>query len=113
MVLEVVKQGAEVDARTTRAYRLVGELDAASVEAAAVLVVPAPPGVADLHLDLSELTFMGSEGIRLFVDLARARTGSGEVVLVNPTRSVRRVLELTCLERLANLRVLVDVPAAG
>lgn len=112
-MLEVVNQRAEVDARNTRAFRLVGELDAGSIEAAATLVVQAPSGPADLRLDLSGLTFMSSEGVRLFIDLARARTGPGELVLVNPTRPVRRVLELTGLERLANLRVLVDEPASG
>ncbi|MGH2721568.1 MAG: STAS domain-containing protein [Actinomycetota bacterium] len=112
-MLEVVSQSAEVDARTTRAFRLVGELDAGSVEAAGFLVVQTPAGPEDLRLDLSELTFMGSEGVRLLIDLARARAGSGELVLVNPTRVVRRILELTGVERLANLRVLLDAPATG
>jgi anti-anti-sigma factor len=113
MVLEVVNRSAQAEGDEARAFRLVGELDAASTEAVAALVAQAPPGPQELRLDLSELTFMGSEGVRLIVNLARARTGPGELVLVNPTRPVKRVIELTGIERLANLRVLSDVPAAG
>jgi anti-anti-sigma factor len=68
------------------------------------------PRTGCLTLDLSHLTFMGTEGIRLFVDLARERDGIGCVVLANPAPMVRRVLDLTQLDRLPNLTVALIGP---
>jgi hypothetical protein len=53
------------------------------------------PRRGDLTLDLSHLTFMGSEGIRLFVQLARDREGIGCLVLANPSPPVARQVEFS------------------
>jgi anti-anti-sigma factor len=64
------------------------------------------PRRGDLTLDLSHLTFMGSEGIRLFIQLARDREGIGRLVLANPSPPVRRVLDVTGLGHiLPNLKI--------
>ena len=85
--------------------RLVGELDLSTIEDVRTALGTAMPRTGGLTLDLSHLTFMGAEGIRLFVDLARERDGIGCVVLANPAPMVRRVLDLTQLDRLPNLKV--------
>ena len=52
----------------------------------------------DLHiiLDLAEVDFLASIGIRMLVTTAKSVNGhGGKVVILNPIQSVREVLELT------------------
>jgi anti-anti-sigma factor len=85
--------------------RLVGELDLSTIEDVRSALGTAMPRTGGLTLDLSDLTFTGAEGIRLFIDLARERYGIGCIVLANPLPIVRRILDLTQLDRLPNLTV--------
>jgi anti-anti-sigma factor len=55
-------------------------------------------------LDLSELQFVGSAGIRAFVTIAKEASPRG-LVLRSPQRAVRKVIDLTRLEDLADVRV--------
>lgn len=69
-----------------------GELDMATVrqldEAIAGIIKPGRPVV----IDMAQLTYIDSSGLAL---LARTHQQSGErVVISNPSRQVRRVLEL-------------------
>lgn len=85
--------------------RLVGELDCSTIgyarDALRLLMLRS----GRLTLDLSHLTFMGSEGLDLFTDLARAREGIGLVVVSNPGRTARRLLGIGRLDQLPNLRI--------
>jgi anti-sigma B factor antagonist len=73
--------------------RLVGELDLSSVgEVEARLVAME----GDLELDCSGLTFIDASGIRVFVAVYDACVRRGaRLVIVNPSRCVVRLLELT------------------
>jgi anti-anti-sigma factor len=44
-------------------------------------------------LELSELTFLDSCGIRLIIELARAQNGNDSVIILNPSYAVRRVFD--------------------
>lgn len=59
-----------------------------------------------LTLDLSALRFMDSQGLRLLLQTAKDLEDSGEMVLVDPSYAVLRLLRLAGVERQSNLRIL-------
>jgi len=59
----------------------------------------------DVELDCSALTFIDSAGINLFVELHHTRVDAGaKLTLVNPPHCVTRLLELTEVDRLVDVR---------
>jgi anti-anti-sigma factor len=85
-------------------WHLHGELDADGVPELSDRLT----GVeGDVILDCSGLTFLASSGLSLFVATQRACQARGaKMVIVNPSRCVIRLLELT------NLSTLLGVPSA-
>lgn len=75
------------------AFALVGELDMLSAEAVVSSLKDAPDEV-DLVLELSELRFMDSSGIRAILQVAGDRNNGSRVVLRNATPAVERVLDI-------------------
>jgi len=74
-------------------FRLRGELDVAEVAGAAARLVPSGGYV---ELDCSGLTFIDASGLRLLMAVDQAcRRGGGRLRIVNPSRCVIRLLELT------------------
>ena len=82
--------------------RLQGELDMASAPKLRRLLDTALDGrPAELVLDLRELTFIDSSGIRVLSSSARRAEAAGcTLALRSPARSVLKVLRLTGLDRL-------------
>ncbi|MEV4659485.1 STAS domain-containing protein [Micromonospora sp. NPDC049301] len=79
--------------------RVAGEVDIATVAAfrSALWAAPARPV---LQLDLSELRLLSAAGVRaLLAAHLRVRARGGELVLVDPTPVVARVLRATGLHR--------------
>jgi anti-anti-sigma factor len=87
MTLRALQDGAVI--------KLIGELDLETAHVLEDTFVNGPPG-AEVSLDLSELTFMDSSGLRVLLGL---RNLYGQVVLINPSPPVERLLELTLAER--------------
>jgi anti-sigma B factor antagonist len=56
-------------------------------------------GVRRFVFDMTRLDYVGSLGLRLFVDLHNRVKGVGAVVLCQPTAAVRTILEMTKLNR--------------
>ena len=79
--------------------RVVGELDMATApEVQARLAVHRGPAILDLH----QVTFIDSTGLRALVVAAQGRHRAESLVLRAPSPAVRRLLELTELtEQLA------------
>ena len=80
------------------AIRVVGELDAYS---APVLEAELSRGVRDgeLRLDMAGITFIDSTGLRVVVSADnRLREAGGGLVVVDPSPSVLRLLQLTSLD---------------
>jgi anti-sigma B factor antagonist len=88
-----------------RTLRLEGELDMATVPQLLTAAEPLLAADGDLTLELEDLTFVDSTGMRAFFRLA-SRLRNGRLVLVEPANSVRRVLELTGLDE--NPRILIE-----
>jgi anti-sigma B factor antagonist len=83
-----------------RRLKLHGELDMIGApEVEARLEELARDGV-DVRLDLSELTFMDSTGVRVLFGAAKARDDEpGKLEIVRPEGEAWRVIELTGLQR--------------
>jgi anti-anti-sigma factor len=97
--------------QTNRTTRIApsGELDIASAPEfeSAIAEATAEPG-AELILDLRELTFMDSTGLRALAQTnARADEDGFELSIVRGPRQIERVLEISGL---AELLPLVDAP---
>jgi anti-anti-sigma factor len=76
---------------------LSGELDMATSPEFRAVALAAVDGRDRLVIDLSELSFLGSAGIRELLSLAD-QTRSG-IVLRSPAGNVRRVLEITNVDQ--------------
>ena len=62
----------------------------------------------DLRLELRELSFVDSTGLRAFVTLA-ARLPRGRLILVHPSNAVLRVLELTGLHDVRAIAIETEI----
>ena len=84
--------------------RLQGELDIAS---ASILrdALPQLAAADQPTLDLAELTFIDSSGLNVISEYARALNGGSRLVLTHVDDNIRRVLEVTGLDRLPTLDV--------
>ncbi|HEX2030651.1 MAG TPA: STAS domain-containing protein [Actinomycetota bacterium] len=70
--------------------RLVGEIDMSSAETLEGILREEREKDSELRLDLSEVTFMDSTGLRVLLSLA----ASHGVVIVRPSAAVRRLFEV-------------------
>ena len=75
------------------AYALEGELDMATVDGFLAGLRDAPQD-GDLVLNVSNLTFVDSLGLRAILRVARGRNHGSSVVLKDPTPSVMRLLSI-------------------
>jgi anti-sigma B factor antagonist len=61
-------------------------------------------GCTKLTLEVSDLTFLDSSGLSALIEVVNELEGrGGQVVLVNPTNIVRRLMELTGLTQLIEI----------
>jgi anti-sigma B factor antagonist len=84
--------------------RLSGELDLATDEDLLIAFRSVSDDGSEVILDLSELEFIDSTGIRAFVTIAK-EASPRRVVLRSPQRAVRKVINLTRLEGAPGVRV--------
>jgi anti-anti-sigma factor len=88
-----------------RSLALAGELDLATtpmlLDRADVLLED--PG--DLRLVLAEVTFIDSQGIRAFIQLARTLDGRGRLVLAEPSPEVRKLFDIVRVDDFPNVIV--------
>jgi anti-anti-sigma factor len=87
-----------------------GELDISNVEQLGDALWVELRAGSSVVVDLSGLTFMDSQGLRLFLQLAlhAEKAGLDPVVLLNPSPIVRRVLEITLPQGIPGLVVRED-----
>lgn len=96
-----------------RAFRLIGELDISNADTLAALLDREVQGEGDITLDLSELTFIDSSGIRVLLKATDSMNGRGALVLSSPTSSVRNTLSLMGLDGGDGIRVVDPADQAG
>ena len=52
---------------------------------------------SEVHLELSELTFMDSSGLHAILAFAGSLNGGGPLVMLNPSDDIERVFAITAL----------------
>jgi anti-sigma B factor antagonist len=88
-----------------RSYKLSGELDLATVEHLREILRQDTDSAGDLTLDLSELRFIDSSGLRAIMEASKSMKGKDVVVLRNPSHMASRVLTIAGLDRVEGIRV--------
>ena len=78
--------------------KVIGELDAATAPQLTTELSRASHE-GDVVLDLSELTFLDSCGVRSILEFAKRRNGNGPVVISKASPAVVRVFEILGLEQ--------------
>jgi anti-sigma B factor antagonist len=87
---------------------VVGEIDLANAShLGAVFEHVQQDEPAVLVVDLGEVSFLGSAGLRVLVE-ARANAGDGDLRVAAPSTAARRAIEATALDRLLPLFSSVD-----
>lgn len=93
-----------LDIITTRSpgrLRLVGEIDLSNADRLAGILRAELEGGWELSLDLSDVTFIDSTGLQVLLDLSR----SHPVIILQPSDSVRRLLEVAIPHGAAGLEI--------
>jgi anti-sigma B factor antagonist len=80
--------------------RMTGELDLATYDTAMAALAGLFEASGDVVLDVSDLTFVDSSGIRLFILLHQSLGEQGRLVLQSPTPHVAGILQIAGLEGL-------------
>src|SRR5262245_28360629 len=92
-------------------FALVGELDMASADRLRE-AVSAVDGRGDVILDMSQLTFVDSSGIHVFIELARNLAGGrSSIILRCPSPIALRTLELVGAAGFVGVKIEDPAPA--
>lgn len=86
-------------------YRLKGELDMASADRLRDALQPIVDAGGNVTLDVADLTFIDSSGLRALILLSERMNGSGPLVLSEVPVGVRRLLDIVGLETLPGIEV--------
>lgn len=95
----------DVQADPDGSLRLSGEFDMSSVDTFRLAVETLADPDREVVLDMTELTFIDSSGIRAILTMAQEIGAANGVVLRNPQPNVRRVLDLIGIEGRSGIRV--------
>jgi anti-anti-sigma factor len=101
------------EAKAVAVVALEGEIDLSAVSEVEQRIAAAEAGgPAELILDLRQVTFMDSSGLRVLLGAHhRAEERGGEFAVVRGGEAVERLLEVTGLA--SRLRLLDEPPSAG
>jgi anti-anti-sigma factor len=88
-----------------RSYRLSGELDLSTADQLSQVLAEECQSPGDISLDLADLTFIDSTGLRILLDCHRALGATGELILRKPTGEVARTFEVSGIDRVEGIRV--------
>jgi anti-sigma B factor antagonist len=93
-----------------RSARVRGELDLSRYESASAALAPLFGADGDVTLDLRELVFIDSSGIRLFIRLHGSLEDGGRLVLRGAALHIVKVLEISGLP---SLGIMIDGATDG
>ena len=78
--------------------KMIGEVDLATARQLSDALATISTD-SEVHLELAELAFIDSSGLRAILDFVRSRNGSGPVVMLNPSDAIQRLLVITGLDQ--------------
>ena len=107
MVGEAVQLGTLLSVRqiADSQWHLTGEVDISNADALLDTLRSDQDATSDIVLDLTELTYIDSSGIRVIVVLLRELNGSARLVLRLHEGPVSRVIKISDLNSVPNLQV--------
>lgn len=85
-------------------FAVSGELDLASADDLRIFIASMADASHEVVLDIADLAFMDSSGVKAIVRLAETACPHG-IVLKWPRENVLRALELMAIERIAGIRI--------
>jgi anti-sigma B factor antagonist len=81
---------------TPTGWKVRGEIDAHTAPTLATAMGQLPAGV--VAVDVADVSFMDSSGLRVLIEAAsRARQGGGDLMIVNSTPGIARLVEISGL----------------
>jgi anti-anti-sigma factor len=86
-------------------FRVAGQIDMATVDQFRQAATAAVAEGAELVMDLSGCSFLGSEGIGILIDTVKALGADGRLILRAPHGIIPKVLELSGLAKLPTVRI--------
>ena len=81
-----------------KGLRLAGELDLAAAPRLTEALLDFASSEDEVYLDLSEVSFLDSSGLRAILALARSRGDARSVVLLAPSAAIVRILEISGID---------------
>jgi anti-anti-sigma factor len=91
-----------------RGLRLLGELDLASEDALTEAFELEAGQNGDFTLEVSELTFIDSAGVRALIKAADSLQGRGRLIIRSPGEPLKRVFQLMRLDTVPNVEISRD-----
>ena len=82
---------------------VIGRLDTLTSRELETKLEPELEGIKELILDLKELQYISSAGLRVLLGAAKAMEGRGEMTVRNPTEDVMDVFILTGFDDVFNI----------
>jgi anti-sigma B factor antagonist len=95
----------EIETIGDRAFKVRGEIDMSSAERLAKVLNPVSEGQGDVILDIQELEFADSAGLRELIRCAQRLEERGRLVLRRPTPTIQRFFDVTGLDRIPNVKI--------
>ena len=83
--------------------KLIGKLDAVTALELDKFMAKELDGVNDLTIDLKDLSYIASAGLRILLKTQKRMDGQGEMYVKNIQRDVRTVMDMTGFSRLLTL----------
>ena len=100
------------DQEPTPRIAIAGEIDLSNANEILAQVGSALNGAAEALLDLREVTFMGSDGVRLIHELSKSMEDRGGIVILVDRGGIpHQVLSLTRMEE--RVRIITDIAEFG
>ncbi|WP_420451501.1 STAS domain-containing protein [Ilumatobacter sp.] len=87
-----------------RRLEVSGDLDTITAPDVEDALAVASAGVGDVVVDVTHLDVLAAAGVSVLADTARSMVGRGRLIVSGPSDTVRRVLEITDLTRLVDVR---------
>lgn len=85
-------------------FRVSGQVDLSNIDRFREALEKAAPKASELVVDLSECTYMGSEGIGALIETVQS-LGERRLVLRSPSGIIQKVLDLSGLGNLPNVEI--------
>ena len=89
---------------TSLVVNVEGELDVRTSPEFEKALLPAMDNMTDVVLDLKDLNYLSSAGLRVFLKAARMMEGKGSMALTNVSEDVMEILEVTGFNRLFTIK---------